>query len=307
MSTKYYDAEFDPEALNNSHALMVALVGTGQRVLDAGCATGYLARELVERGNHVSGVEYDPAAAEQAQPHVERLVVGDLLTLDLVAEFGRQAFDVVVLGDVLEHLAEPVRVLAQMRTLLAPGGSVVISVPNVAHGSVRLSLLSGRFDYTPTGLLDDTHVRFFTRAGLHRLVRDAGFVADEVHRTTFDFFGTEMQLRPENFDPALIEALRADEDAATYQFVIRVIPADEAADPAKQSRLIDEAVARSREFATRLALIGQELPRERARVEAAEARAESAEDQLAAIQNTKTFRMLQGPRDLYSWIRRAGR
>ena len=226
MASSKYDTVVNLEDRNNSHTLMVELVGSNKKVLDVGCANGYLAKVLGEHGCTVSGVEYDAAAAEEARPHLEQLVVGDLETLDLTAELGIGRFDVVVFGDVLEHLRDPLPVLKQARDLLAPGGYVVISIPNVAHGSVRLSLLKGRFDYGPLGLLDETHIRFFTRDNLRALLRDAGFAATDFLRTTAGVFETELRVSAEDFDPALVEQVLADPDALTYQFVVRAVPDD---------------------------------------------------------------------------------
>lgn len=260
MASSKYDTVIDLEDRNNSHTLMVELVGSNKKVLDVGCANGYLAKVLGERGCSVSGVEYDAAAAEEARPHLEQLVVGDLETLDLTAELGTGRFDVVVFGDVLEHLRDPLPVLKQARDLLAPGGYVVISIPNVAHGSVRLSLLQGRFDYGPLGLLDETHIRFFTRDNLRALLRDAGFAATDFLRTTAGVFETELRVQAEDFDPALVEQVLADPDALTYQFVVRAVPDD-----------ADFSVTAMREqFEARL----EEAVRE---IAAAEARADRAE------------------------------
>ncbi|MGC8514039.1 MAG: methyltransferase domain-containing protein [Acidimicrobiales bacterium] len=130
----------------------------------------------------------------------------------------------VVFADVLEHLRDPVAVLRRASKLLAPGGSVVISIPNVAHGSVRLSLLEGRFDYRPLGLLDDTHLRFFTRSSLEAMLGAAGFSAVDVRRTTADAFATEIPLDASRFAPELVDRVRSDPDAFTYQFVLRAAP-----------------------------------------------------------------------------------
>src|SRR3954454_17965195 len=110
MPVSKYDTDVDP-ASNTSHAPMLRLVGGNKTVLDVGCATGYLARALRENGCKVSGVEYDPAAAAEAAPALEKLVVGDLEQLDLVEEFAGEVFDVIVFGDVLEHLRDPIPLL----------------------------------------------------------------------------------------------------------------------------------------------------------------------------------------------------
>ena len=108
-----YDTPIDPDDPTTSHGLVARLVGSGKRVLDVGCGTGQLADYLQSHGNEVSGVEMDPESAELARPHLERLVVGDLDHLDLVAELGAGSFDVIVCADVLEHLRNPLITLRQ--------------------------------------------------------------------------------------------------------------------------------------------------------------------------------------------------
>jgi 2-polyprenyl-3-methyl-5-hydroxy-6-metoxy-1,4-benzoquinol methylase len=165
---------------SESHAIILSEIPHNSRVLDVGCATGYLAAELTKRGCTVDGIEFDPIAAEQARAHCRAVVAGDVerettrqAVERMVAEGGRP--DAIVCGDVLEHLRDPWDVLAWLRTLLAPGGVAVISVPNIGHWTARRALLRGRFDYTDFGLLDRTHLRFFTRATAAELARRAGF------------------------------------------------------------------------------------------------------------------------------------
>lgn len=234
-----YEAKIDLRNHNTSHALLVELVGRDHRVLDIGCAGGDLGRVLRRRGCRVSGVEVDPAAAQAAEQVLDEVLVGDVGELDLVDHFGTESFDVVVFGDVLEHLADPLAVLRKVLPLLAGSGSVVASIPNVAHGSVRLSLLQGRFDYRPLGLLDSTHLRFFTRGSVHELLREAGLVPIDMRRTTAGIFDTEVAIRREDFDEGVVDAVVGDPDSTTYQFVFRAVaqgtPAATGARPARSS------------------------------------------------------------------------
>jgi methionine biosynthesis protein MetW len=165
--------------LSASHRIVLDEIPDGARVLDVGCSTGYLAAELSRRGCTVDGIEFDPAAAQQARAHCRAVTVGDLEAPDTHAEvqrmLGDARLDIIICADVLEHLRDPWTVLAWLRTLLAPGGRAVVSVPNIAHWTSRRALLRGRFDYTDFGLLDRTHLRFFTRASAAELARRAGF------------------------------------------------------------------------------------------------------------------------------------
>jgi 2-polyprenyl-3-methyl-5-hydroxy-6-metoxy-1,4-benzoquinol methylase len=171
--------------LSASHRIVLDAIADGARVLDVGCATGYLAAELSRRGCTVDGIEFDPAAAEQARAHCRAVVVGDLEApathADVREMLAGERPDVIVCADVLEHLRDPWSVLSWLRTLLAPGGRAVISVPNIAHWTARRALLRGRFDYTDHGLFDRTHLRFFTRASAAELARRAGFAVLAEH------------------------------------------------------------------------------------------------------------------------------
>jgi SAM-dependent methyltransferase len=175
-----YAALVAEHGLAASHRLVLEQVPDGARVLDVGCATGYLAAELLRRGCEVVGVEVDPAAAEQARAWCREVVVGDLEAPSTHAEVQRAAgggVDVVLCADVLEHLADPWAVLAWLRTLLRADGPrlAVVSVPNIGHWTARREVLRGRFPYADFGLFDRTHLRFFTRESATELARRAGF------------------------------------------------------------------------------------------------------------------------------------
>ncbi|HLH47246.1 MAG TPA: class I SAM-dependent methyltransferase, partial [Acidimicrobiales bacterium] len=222
----HYDIEVDLAAENTSHAQVVDLVGTGKDVLDVGCSTGYLAKVLTERGCRVSGVELDPEAAEAARAHCEAVLVADLDRDDLAALAFEHPFDVIVFADILEHLRDPVRTLRASASLLRPGGYVVVSIPNVGHGSVRLALAAGRFDYRDAGLLDRTHLRFFTRETLADLLSTAGFSLQELRRTTAGVLETEIPVDPSAVPAGLLAEVEQDPEARTYQFVLTAVPLD---------------------------------------------------------------------------------
>lgn len=223
-----YDATVDLATRNNSHTLTVELVGRDKKVLEIGPSTGYVSRVLVANGCRVTGIELDPEAAAKAEEACERVVVGDVESMDLEGELGDETFDVALFGDVLEHLKDPLRVLERVRPFLRPGGYVVASIPNVAHGSVRLALMQGRFRYEPKGLLDDTHLRFFTRESVEGLFADAGFSITDLERTRLGVFDTEVEVDREAVPEGALERILADPEAETYQFVVRAYPAESA-------------------------------------------------------------------------------
>lgn len=142
------------------------------RALDIGCARGHLLQELVLRGWKCMGIDAD--AADVATCIARGLVAVEIdITTGFPESLGK--FDLVVLGDVLEHLPDPLRVLQNVHLLLNPGARIVVSVPNVAHLSVRAQLLFGRFRYSSRGILDNTHLRFFTRQTAFELLVNSGF------------------------------------------------------------------------------------------------------------------------------------
>jgi SAM-dependent methyltransferase len=159
-----------------------ALVPPGcRRVLEVGCGAGGLGRLLKARGCHVTGVELVPEAAEAARAHLDHVVTADVEADGL--PFAPGSFDAVIFADVLEHLIDPWRVLREAADLLAPGGCVVASIPNVQHWDVLWRLARGRWDYRERGIQDRGHLRFFTLSGIRRLFAQAGLTVERVeHR-----------------------------------------------------------------------------------------------------------------------------
>jgi cephalosporin hydroxylase/SAM-dependent methyltransferase len=223
---------------NETYARVARRVGTGRSVLELGCATGGFSRCLVDQGCRVTGVERDPWAARQAREHCEEVVVADLEGDEWATRLASRRFEVVLLMDVLEHLAEPLRCLHHARALLAPGGVLIVTLPNVAHASVRLQLLAGGFDYTETGLLDRTHLRFYTRRTAERLLLDGGFVVETLERVERPVVGPAAPGAPAEIGE-LVDWLGQDPEARTFQLVFVARPLPASADAALQARVLD--------------------------------------------------------------------
>ena len=228
---KYTEFQDDPAS---THSKIVSLVPPATRVLEFGCATGYMTEVLKDRlGCTVVGIEIDPGAAALAEEHAERVIVGDAEKIDYAAELAGEEFDVVLFADVLEHLKEPADVLRRVRPFIAENGVVVASIPNIAHASVRLALLGGEFRYREWGLLDDTHLRFFTRASIQDLFEEEGYVVTHWLRQRLDVGETEIVVP--QVPEAVREWLASDPEATTYQFVLRAL-VSESASQLKQMR-----------------------------------------------------------------------
>ena len=245
-STKQYPAP--PSAGANgehesSHAKVCELVPPGSRVLDVGCANGALAARLAARGDRVWGADINPAALAEARAHCVQTRAADLDSVELAELFPGQRFDVVVFADVLEHLKEPWRLLESARAVLDDGGSVVVSLPNFAHAAVRLAVFSGTMPYRTLGILDDTHLRFFTREGVEALLEESGFRAQRVERTVVPFGAASdlvLDVSLLRLPDELARRAREDPESETLQFVVRAVPLPGAWDMAAlRSRLHD--------------------------------------------------------------------
>jgi len=168
---------------NPRHEMMAFVPLEVRAVLDIGCGAGAFAGMLKERGGdsppEVWGIEMDPAAAARAGETLDRVLVGD--ALDILPGLPEGHFDCVVFNDVLEHLLEPGELLTRLRPALKPGAALVASIPNVRHFFNVVDLVvHGRWDYTDEGILDRTHLRFFTRSSMARLFLEAGYEVERI-------------------------------------------------------------------------------------------------------------------------------
>lgn len=197
----------------------------GLRVLDVGCGSGVHGAELRRlHGHHVVGVDLSTASIEKAKKRLAQAYVADVTEPEQYPFWGQQAFDVILFSDMLEHLTDPMGVLTRHCRLLANGGRVLISLPNVAIWNVRLALLFGRFEYGDTGTLDRTHMRFFTHRSFHRFLNEAGLVVNR-DRTTPGILRPLVPLIKRIYGDQESEAAQGDSssimDSAPYQAYMR--------------------------------------------------------------------------------------
>lgn len=168
-------AEFGNGALA---AVAESVLPPDGRVLDIGCASGGLLARLRPKSGHLAGLEISDTAARAAAQIGDHVVHGAIEDPDL--PFEPSSFDLVVLGDVIEHLPDSGAGLRRAVSFAKPGAAVVVSVPNIAHWQARLELLRGRWPSTESGTFDSGHLRFFTIESLSRLMADSGIESVQV-------------------------------------------------------------------------------------------------------------------------------
>jgi len=232
-SAKRYEPEkIDIENPNSCYALELKLIGQNKTVLEVGPATGYITRILKSFGNRVYCVEIDDEAAKEAEKYCDKIVVGDIEELDLDYYFKAEQFDVILFGDVLEHLRWPKKVLEKVKKYLKPDGYIVASIPNISHGDIILSLICGKFEYKSMGLLDETHLRFFTLENIFKMFRESGYKIAEVYSTKVKVGYSEFGDIVKKVPAPIVNFVKKLPYSNVYQFVVKAhhaeYPAEEA-------------------------------------------------------------------------------
>ena len=223
MESKY-SSHVDAANTNSAHGIALRLVGENKTVLELGAASGHVTKALKAMGNVVTAVERDGRFAEELAACADTVIITDLDWLDLREQLADKKFDVVLAGDVLEHCSRPDLVIWQLHDLLQPEGYIVISLPNIAHGDMRLSLLAGNFDYRETGLLDRTHLRFFTRRSIDLFLSTNDFKMDQIFPVTVEIGLTELGAVQSDIPVQAIDYVQQDPDATVYQYVVKAFP-----------------------------------------------------------------------------------
>jgi O-antigen biosynthesis protein len=285
-----------PEGLDpdDRDAKILAMVQGASRAVDFGCGAGPIAKLLADRGCAVIGIDISEAAAGAASAYCEDVIVADLDDIDLAGALGGNLFDVAVFADVIEHLKDPKRLLTQARDLLAPGGYIVVSVPNVAHASVRLELLKGQFSYEETGILDNTHLRYYTRSSIADLLASCGYMVEVMDWVELKVSEDELH---ETLDPLglanLSEVVKAfsEWEAVAYQYIIKAFPASEEARLARMSedkivaerkvKVLQREVAELREASGSMSRMAEQLTEAQHEIEKSGEYAKSLERMIA--------------------------
>lgn len=182
--------------------------------MEIGCATGQLSRRLAENECDIIGVEVNKESADIAMRYCKEVLVCDIESMESLEH---NDFDFILLLDVLEHLREPGALLIRLKNYLKRGGFIIVSLPNAANWRIRWDLIFGRFDYCDCGILDRTHLRFFTETSARKIMQDA-----EYEIVNFDIVPTMPLLRIRNSRAYAIAKLRPNFFAR--QFLITARP-----------------------------------------------------------------------------------
>lgn len=224
MVDKY---NFDLDMIgDNSNSIILREIVSDSNVLEFGPAHGRMTKYLKETLNcKVSIVEKDSESGTQASIFSEYSLIGDywgdIEKYNWLNNFTslNKKFDYIIFADVLEHLYNPWEVLASVNNVLKDDGNVLISVPNIAHNSVLIDLLNNKFEYREIGLLDNTHIRFFTQPSLLDMVNKSGFYVEKILDARNAVENTEFNNSFDDVPQTIADFLKQRQYSDVYQFV----------------------------------------------------------------------------------------
>jgi len=232
LPSKRYDPQIiDLNNKNSSQAVEINLIGSNKKILEIGTSTGYVTKILKDLGNKVTGIEIDQEAAIITQQYCEQMITGDVETLNLDEIITVASFDVILCGDVLEHLKKPETTLKKLRKFLKPDGYLVVSLPNFCHGDVLLNLLNGDFHYTSMGLLDETHLHFFGLKNIYSVFTDCGYQIKDLHTINLNVGTTELKIDETKIPEEILRFIRSLPNSTVYQFIFTAYPSENATLP----------------------------------------------------------------------------
>lgn len=215
-----YDRVIDT-AQRNSLSVLSDFITPESVVLDLGCGSGALGRHLIKyKSCTVDGITYNEKEAQQAIKNYREVYVADLDRTDLQDFFPDKKYDFIICADVLEHLKNPEKILEQAKLLLKFSGKLLISIPNANYCGLIAELMNGKFNYREEGLLDKTHLRFYTRSTLLSFLEKNGWVTTDFEEVEVPLNASEFKVDFDLLPPSVSRYLLAIPDALTYQFII---------------------------------------------------------------------------------------
>lgn len=223
-----YETDINLE-FENTMTIMLNEIENNSVVLEFGPASGRLTKHLKEKcGCKMYIVELDEEAGKIAAQYAEDAVIGDIEKYEWVEKFAGVKFDYVLFADVLEHLYHPEKVLEKVKEILKPEGYIIMSLPNIAHNSIIIDLLDNKFEYKNTGLLDNTHIRFWTYDNIENMLKELSLKVDVKYATYTqvgfnEFANTYDDVK--NINPMVLKSRKMGE---IYQYVYKVTAGENA-------------------------------------------------------------------------------
>lgn len=213
--------------VNSSHSKMINMIEDNLTVLDVGCACGDMGDYLYTNKNcKMFGIEYDAESLDFAR---QRNIYDELFHLNMnETEIVNEAlskfqgyFDYIVCGDVLEHLYDPQTVVNNLKPLLKKDGYFIISLPNIAHGGIKLNLLNDDFTYNEYGLLDRTHIRFFTKKSILDFFLKTKLELVLLNHVFYSLANNIENAKLSDHSVEIIEHIAKDDKSFIYQYIIK--------------------------------------------------------------------------------------
>lgn len=221
-----YRGKIDLTNKNNSHTKCFDFIqsfskGKPLKILEVGCASGYFSKVLIDHNHHVTGIEPDIKSANTAKKVIPNIFIGTFTEFINNTKLDKH-FDVIIFGDVLEHLANPEDILQRSKKLLKNDGIIVASIPNISHFAIRAMMLEGKWQYSDLGTLDRTHLKFFTHESIIELFTNSGF---EISNMSSVKLGTKEaamlnNLQISNNSINIVEKNSLDNSGYDFQYVL---------------------------------------------------------------------------------------
>lgn len=207
---------------NDSNPLFIIskILRERTKVLDIGAGNGIFAKYLME--NHfeccIDGIEPSKYASQLAKQYYRKFYIGE--AQEFYKEIKSEEYDYIILADVIEHMQNPLNLLKELRAIIPYQCKIILSLPNVAFGAVRFSLMNGIFDYSDSGILENTHLRFFTLKTIESLVENSEFYIEKIFYLQRKLNVSEINLERLKLNPLIFYHVKNDPLAFTYQFVV---------------------------------------------------------------------------------------
>lgn len=210
-----------------AHKIILDMVKPNSLILEFGPSYGLMTRVLKEDLHcSIYAVEIDHDAACETGNYCEKIVVDSIETYTWKQEFANIKFDFIIFADVLEHLYDPWKVLSEVKAFLKSDGKILISLPNIAHNAIIMNLIEDVFEYNPTGLLDNTHIRFFTKNSIDNMVKKCGYKLSLINATYNLPESTEFKQSYAKFSDEVCRTLLHKKYGHVYQFIYEIVHAE---------------------------------------------------------------------------------